>query len=756
MSEKAYLKILQGGLLASFLILFFVFSSLLFPFITSKQLIFNILMEVLLIVWLVFIIKFPAYRPKKSYLTWGLVAYFISIALSLVVSVDFNLSFWGDAERMLGFFHLFHFLIFYLIAVSVFRSKADFHLLLKTVIISSLVVAVYGLAKNQMNSTIGNCAYVAAMMLFAIFLEVYFLLREKNWWLKSVYLLSLLISLVALFKADISGSQAGLVAGLVVGALTLILLSKSRKNKIIASSALALFLGALVLLFAFRFNPVFDETYLGKALRDFSTQNITLNTRLISYQAAGQYLIDNPITLIFGVGHGNYAKIFDQYFNPDFYNFDRSATYFDRAHNTLIDIITTTGIIGLLAYLSIFFFVVSYLIRAYKSNQARGGDIGLSGNELAVFLALITAYFVQNLAVFDSFATYLYFMALLSFINFVGLKEEASNNSSFSARKLLSYVVLPLAVIFSLASLLNNINAFKMLQDTIKAYVSSHSYGLMAGAKEYEQVFKYRTGLERDARESYINLIIESSDQILQNSSGEFESALLLAQSAAEANRNYNPGDNLILSRLAKVYSLIGNFYFRQNDRDKGSYYANLALDAIDRAIEASPGRPPLYLVKSNLLFNFGQNQEALEMAEYAKNLNNNIPEAYCQLANMEFILDNQTDFLNNLKSCQEKGGLLLSGWQSFLNSVESHYYEQKDYQNLIDFYHIILAAQENEEGLVSLLSNLAVVYLEAGDWEAARDTARQIASVNEIYATDVDTFLQAVNQAQYENTSSQ
>ena len=121
MSEKSYLNILKIGVLASFAFLFFVFSSFLFPFITSKQIFFNILMEILLLVWLVFIYKYPKYRPKKSLLTWGIVAYFISIALSLVVSVDFNLSFWGDTERMLGFFHLFHFLILYFVIITVFR-----------------------------------------------------------------------------------------------------------------------------------------------------------------------------------------------------------------------------------------------------------------------------------------------------------------------------------------------------------------------------------------------------------------------------------------------------------------------------------------------------------------------------------------------------------------------------------------------------------------------------------------------------------
>jgi FtsH-binding integral membrane protein len=125
MSPKTYLRILQGGIALSLLAILFVFKELLFPYITSKQLPFNIIMEFLFVIWLVFIMRYPKYRPKKNLITYGLIAYFLAILASCVVSVDFNLSFWGDAERMLGFFHLAHFLVFYLVIITAFRNWKD-------------------------------------------------------------------------------------------------------------------------------------------------------------------------------------------------------------------------------------------------------------------------------------------------------------------------------------------------------------------------------------------------------------------------------------------------------------------------------------------------------------------------------------------------------------------------------------------------------------------------------------------------------
>ncbi|NCU31935.1 MAG: DUF349 domain-containing protein, partial [Candidatus Moranbacteria bacterium] len=48
------------------------------------------------------------------------------ILMSLAVSADYNLTFWGDVERMLGLFHLLHFLLFYFIIITAFRNKKDY------------------------------------------------------------------------------------------------------------------------------------------------------------------------------------------------------------------------------------------------------------------------------------------------------------------------------------------------------------------------------------------------------------------------------------------------------------------------------------------------------------------------------------------------------------------------------------------------------------------------------------------------------
>ena len=77
MSEKLYLLILKTGIYASLFSVFLVFKNLLFPFITSKQISFNILIEILFVLWVAFIVKYPSYKPKWSYINFGLGAFLL-------------------------------------------------------------------------------------------------------------------------------------------------------------------------------------------------------------------------------------------------------------------------------------------------------------------------------------------------------------------------------------------------------------------------------------------------------------------------------------------------------------------------------------------------------------------------------------------------------------------------------------------------------------------------------------------------------
>ena len=168
MSQKIYSNILKSGIYLSFLMVFIVSSKLLYPYITGKQIFFNILIEILFVFWISYLIKYPSGRPKLSLICYGLISYFVVILLSCFFSVDFNLSFWGDIERMLGFFHLMHYLIFYFIIITAFNSRRDRFYVFLLSAGTAIAVSFYSLFKIHY-STIGNTAYVSGYIIFNVF-----------------------------------------------------------------------------------------------------------------------------------------------------------------------------------------------------------------------------------------------------------------------------------------------------------------------------------------------------------------------------------------------------------------------------------------------------------------------------------------------------------------------------------------------------------------------------------------------------------
>jgi hypothetical protein len=261
MSSKTYLRILQGGLIFSLFFVLFVFSDLLFPYISSKQFSFNILMELLLAVWLVFIWRYPSYRPKLNLMLVGLVSYFAVILLSCFTGVDFNLSFWGDVERMLGFFHLFHFLIFFFILITVFRTWREWQILFISSITAAVIVSLVGLFGKDEYSTIGNTAYVSGYLIFNLFFTAIIFFRNSSKW-KYLYLLPVFVMFMQFKNMHTSGAIIGLAVSIFLAALLIGFLHSNKKVKYSLLSISALMIIVVAVIFSQQQAAWFQNSFL--------------------------------------------------------------------------------------------------------------------------------------------------------------------------------------------------------------------------------------------------------------------------------------------------------------------------------------------------------------------------------------------------------------------------------------------------------------------------------------------------------------
>lgn len=723
MPAKTYLRILQFGLIGSLFTIFFVFSDLLFPYITSKQLSFNILMEILLVFWLVFIMRFPEYRPKKNLINYGLLIFFVALFASLPLSVNVNLSFWSNAERMLGIFHILHFLVFYFILITVFRSWKDWRYLLFFSVAIATVISLIGLFGPESYSKIGNTAYVSGYLIFNLYFTVILFLRSKLGAWRYLYILPFLIMFFEFKNMHTSGAIIGLTLSIL---LFFLLIGLSHVQKRIRKYSLIIFIVA-ILGVAGVFSQSQTAWFKDSFLKNLTSQKVTFQTRLISWRGA---LADFKYHPILGTGFGNYAIIFDKHFDPTFFNYTKTETYFDRAHNNLIDITSTTGLLGLLTYLSIFCAAFYYLGCEFKRNGKRVGPDGNGQKnlEIIVIVALIFAYFVQNLAIFDSYTTYIGLMIILGFIYYLvngqDNEDEEDNNPVVSGDKPLLVIkktkteiilLIVLLVVAYLFAYRYNIRSWQMFQGVIKGYSQIAEGDIISGIETYKENF---TGgpLEHDGRVTLINLV-SSNLSVLDSLKAEQAQAILdYTISLAELNVKDNPADSLMQLQLAQLYDIAARFNYK--DAALFNYYSGEAMQAIEYSITSSPRRIPVYLVKAQMQLERGENEEAVKTVQYAIDLNTVYSDSYCRLAQIYIFLKNEKDLGPVLDKCVDLKGVSDISSDKILSLALNYYASRSDYNRALVLGER-LAALYNKDPQVML--NLATLYLLTGERDKAQ-----------------------------------
>jgi O-antigen ligase len=728
MSQKIYLYILKFGVYLSLLTVFFVFKSLLFPYITSKQISFNILIEVLFIFWLALIIKYPQYRPRKFWISYGLIGFFAALFLSCLVSVDFNLSFWGDVERMLGVFHLLHFLAFYFIIITVFREWRDWKFLFIISIIFAVFVSYVSITGEKSWSTIGNSAYVAGYIIFNIYFALLLFFKESNKVFKWLYLIPIPIMMLAFKRCGISGAFVGLGTSIIVLFFLYALFSKNKKIKIITLAIGLLIVLFTGLIFTNRDSDWVKNTPFISAAQGITFQKRTFQTRLISWRAAAKDFKNHPIL---GTGHGNYAITFDKYFEPTFYDYTRSETYFDRAHNNLVDIGSTTGSLGLLTYLAIFIAVAYYLIKGYREEK-------INLHEFVLLTCLIIAYFIQNLAVFDSLVTYMGIMIVLGYIYWLNREEEereVARERGLENKEI--YILAGVGLLIFVIMYQYNIKPLKMLVGTIDGQRAYAQGDIIKTIDTYKKALSYKTILDRDSRTSLNRLFVSGSDRLKQFGQEKGQEILDYNIELAEANVKYNPSDSLNQMVLAQILNNTASY--NSGNPEKFGYYSDRSLDTIDKAIAVSPGRVPIYFQKAQIYITRGDKDKAIETLKYAVSLNEKYYDSSCHLAKVLFFYKDAEEGYKYMDQCIDLGGASLLAPANTVKSLVNYYVEQEDWPKVISLYQRLTELERQE---AKHWINLAKLYAQTGDKEKAREAAERAGEIDSSIKNYAEEFI--------------
>ncbi|MEK7480197.1 MAG: O-antigen ligase family protein [Patescibacteria group bacterium] len=443
--EKTLRWIVLSGVFALPFIVFFVASSLFFPFITGKNFAFRIIVEVITGAYLALALANPAYRPRRNWLLAAFAIFLIVIAVADAMGAYPFKSFWSNYERMDGWVTQAHLFAYFLVAVSVLNTAKLWRSLWQVSLVVSAFVGLYGLLQmfgiasvnagfssaSRIDATFGNPIYLAAYMLFNVFIAA--LLWRRAWkdapighrTLPAVlYGGVIVLDTVVLFLTGTRGAMLGIMGGGLLCALLLAVFARpaaggARESPHARKISVSVIVGFLVL--AGGFYLVKDQAWIQKVgflsrLATISLSDSTTKARLLNAGMAFEGFKERPLL---GWGQENYAIVFDKYYDPRMY---AQEQWFDRVHNTVLDWLVAGGALGLLSYLALF---ACALWCIWRPSVERGSTEASTPNvkrdifdvfERSILTGLLAAYFFHNLFVFDNITSYILFVSVLAYI----------------------------------------------------------------------------------------------------------------------------------------------------------------------------------------------------------------------------------------------------------------------------------------------------------------------------------------------------
>ena len=502
--EKMLRTIVLGGVFLLPFLALYVSESLFFPFISGKNFAFRIIVEIIASAWLALAIASPAYRPRMSGILVGFAAFVAIMSIANMFGTYPHKSFWSNYERMEGWVTLAHLLMFFVVAHTTLNTerlwKSWWHVSLGV----SAIVAFIGMLQligfvtiNQGNirldARLGNATYLAVYMLFHVFMAALLLARAwvengpgKRFPSTFAYGSLIVADSFILFFTSTRGAILGLIGGATLAALILIALAP--RSRVAWRSGVVI---AAFLVLSGAFFAVSDRAWVQnieplRRLADITKEGVP-DAREMNWGMAYQGFQERPIL---GWGQEGYSAVFDKYYDP---NMHAQEPWFDRVHNIFFDWLIAGGILGLLGYLSLYFFAMHMLWRSGA----------FAPYERAVLTGLIAGYFFYLIFTFDNITSYILFFALLAYITTRSqLKEPSLATSTPATRALLPWTALGAVVLASGTVYFVNADAITQNRAIIQG-ISPQQGGITQNLAHFKRAVAFHNVGDQEVREQF-------------------------------------------------------------------------------------------------------------------------------------------------------------------------------------------------------------------------------------------------------------
>jgi len=629
--EKILKEIIRWG---SFLILFvplFIYRQSLFPYVFPKIIVFQILVEIIFIVWLFLIFYKRKYRPNfKNPIVLALTVFMIVLVVTMFTGVDASRSFWSTQERMTGILTMLHFYGWFLILSSTFKKSKDWKRFIWASLVASFLIGLYGIGQElgmksllrnpsgmRWSATLGNPIYLAVYAMMHVFLAVFLFLREKKYLWRGMALFLLIFNLVMMSLGASRAVLGGFGVAVILFLVYLVFILSSKRWKI----GIASFLILLVLLGLFLYFQK-NSAWIEKA--PYSIQRLLRNPlsgiwkRTQAWKIAYKGFIERPFT---GWGWENYNVVFNKFYHPRYLDYGFQQTWFDKSHNQVADIVCLTGIFGLISYLAIFGGLFGKLLKASREEtpNRKATENIKSKMAIGVLGIMFIAYFLQNLFVFDTPAPLILFYFGLALIVFTTETKQSKQVSKESFKPIgnggivLAFFLL---LVGSLAVYELNVRPFKKSHLGWQAAFAATQNSEL-GVELYKKTLKEPCFINAELRMQLAKSVIKAEKKEEINKE-ILEKIYKFTVEEFKKNLQNHPFDvryYLTFGRLTNSAATLVEGEEKQN-------YLNQAQERLERAKELSPKRQEVYyrLGRTKMLQN--EYDEAIKIYKRAVQLN--------------------------------------------------------------------------------------------------------------------------------------
>lgn len=607
-------------------------SNYIFPFIVPKIVWFRSLIFLMLGVYVILLAaNWQEYRPRLTLLNITIALFFFSFSISTFVGVDWYRSFWDNHERMLGLFTIFHFILYYYILTSFIKEEKDWRWLLRLFLGAGSIVMMIGVfqklnpsfllnnGSDRVSATLGNPIYFSGYGLFLFFVGLLLFLKESSRFWKYYALIGGILGFWGIFGGGTRGTLLGLVAGLAVLLFSYFITLKEYKKirwtiGVIMAAGLVLLAG----LFFFRQTDFVRNIPAAGRLLNTSVSKESANTRIMAWGIALEAWKNKPI---FGWGPNNYYYAFNEYYRPEFLEHGWGETWFDNAHNIIVNTLAVQGAVGIIIYLGMFGAAIFVLWRGYRKRR-------VDRHMVSIGSAFLVAHLIGNVFVFENPTSYLYFFFFLGFVNQISdIRDPAANNKN-KVRSLSSGLVIAMAIIVLSLIYLTNINPARANMATLEAIRNVYSdsalgtrmYSVLASntSPASPHIDDIRNDFARSATQALTQLIEQKKIQ-------SAESLFDVVYNELKKNRELHPRDIRVHIEQAQL-AMMG----AEIKQDVGLLYE--AESILSDALRQSPKRQQVQYFLASLKLRLGKTDEAIRLLRDAITNDYKIAESWWRL----------------------------------------------------------------------------------------------------------------------------